>query len=325
MKEEIIKAAVLLKQGKVVAIPTETVYGLAANAFDENAVRQIFEIKQRPHFNPLIVHIKSIDDLKKVATNIPPKAIKLAKYFWPGALTLVLPKKEIIPNIVTAGKNTVGVRVPSHPISLALLEQLEFPLAAPSANPFGYISPTNAVHVQKQLGNKIPFILDGGNCEKGIESTIIGFENEEPILYRLGSIAIEEIENEIGPITIKNFEEQNPSAPGMMARHYAPETATIVTEHINDAVNFYHDKRIGLLLFSSKINDKNIIHQEILSDKENLKEAATNLYAALHRLDALNLDIIIAERFPDNQLGKAINDKLKRASESKNTINILNQ
>ena len=251
MKEEIIKAVTLLNEGKVVAIPTETVYGLAANAFDENAVRQIFEIKQRPTFNPLIVHIKSIDDLEKVASNIPDKAMKLAKHFWPGALTLVLPKKENIPNIVTAGKDTVGVRVPAHSIALDLLNQLDFPLAAPSANPFGSISPTSAEHVQKQLGNKVPFILDGGNCEKGIESTIIGFENDVPILYRLGSIAIEEIENEIGPITIKNFEEQNPSAPGMLKRHYAPQTKTIVTNDLNDVVNFYKGKRIGLLLFDT--------------------------------------------------------------------------
>lgn len=324
MKEEILKAATLLKQGNVVAIPTETVYGLAANAFDERAVQQIFEIKQRPHFNPLIVHIKSIDYLEKVATNIPPKAIKLAKHFWPGALTLVLPKKDNVPTIVSAGKNTVGVRVPSHPISLALLEQLDFPLAAPSANPFGSISPTSAEHVQKQLGNKVPFILDGGNCEKGIESTIIGFENDQPILYRLGSISIEDIENEIGPITIKNFEEQNPSAPGMMARHYAPQTVTIVTKNINDAVRFYHGKRIGLLRFNSKINDESILHQEVLSISGDLNEAASHLYAALHRLDALNLDVIIAEQFPNSQLGRAINDRLKRATVSKNPINILN-
>ncbi len=324
MKEEIKKAAILLNEGKVVAIPTETVYGLAANAFDENAVRQIFEIKQRPAFNPLIVHIKSIDDLEKVASNIPDKAMKLAKHFWPGALTLVLPKKENIPNIVTAGKDTVGVRVPAHSIALELLNQLDFPLAAPSANPFGSISPTSAEHVQKQLGNKVPFILDGGNCEKGIESTIIGFENEVAVLYRLGSIAIEEIENEIGPITIKNFEEQNPSAPGMLKRHYAPQTKTIVTTDLNDVVNFYKGKRVGLLLFNSKINDESIIHQEVLSIDGNLNEAASHLYAALHRLDALNLDVIIAEKFPDNQLGRAINDRLKRATVSKNPINILN-
>ncbi|MDN3677366.1 L-threonylcarbamoyladenylate synthase [Flavobacterium paronense] len=324
MKEEIKKAAIILNEGKVVAIPTETVYGLAANAFNDTAVRQIFEIKQRPSFNPLIVHIKSIDYLEKVSENIPAKAWLLAKKFWPGALTLVLPKKEIIPNIVTAGKDTVGVRVPSHPIALMLLEQLDFPLAAPSANPFGSISPTSAEHVQKQLGNKVPFILDGGNCEKGIESTIIGFENDAPILYRLGSIAIEEIENEIGPITIKNIEEQHPSAPGMIKRHYAPKTVTIVTKNINDAVHFYNGKRIGLLLFNSKNTDESIIHQEILSISGDLKEAASHLYAALHRLDALNLDVIIAEDFPENELGRSINDRLKRASELKNTKNILN-
>jgi L-threonylcarbamoyladenylate synthase len=167
MTEQIKKASKLLKAGNVVAIPTETVYGLAANVFDEKAVKKIFEIKGRPLFNPLIVHIKSIEELQNVATNIPPKAWILANYFWPGALTLVLPKKKTIPYFVTARKETVGVRVPSHPVALALLEEVDFPLAAPSANPFGYISPTTPRHVYEQLQGAIPFIVDGGNCSIG--------------------------------------------------------------------------------------------------------------------------------------------------------------
>jgi len=224
MNSEIKKAASLLSQGNVVAIPTETVYGLAANAFDEKAVAKIFEIKGRPNYNPLIVHIKSIEDLNMIAQKIPQKAYQLAQKFWPGPLTLILPKKNNIPSIVTANKNTVGIRIPSHPIALELLNEIDFPIAAPSANPFGYISPTTSFHVQKQLGTKIPFILDGGMCEKGIESTIIGFEDGEPILYRLGSLSIEAIENNIGTVKIKFDTDSSPEAPGMLKKHYSPNT-----------------------------------------------------------------------------------------------------
>ena len=232
MTNEIIKVSSLLQQGQVVAIPTETVYGLAANAFDDKAVAQIFEIKKRPLFNPLIVHIKSIDYLNNIAVNIPPIAYQLAQQFWPGALTLVLEKKSNIPDIVTSGKNTVGIRVPSHPIALALLEGLDFPLAAPSANPFGYISPTTSEHVRKQLGDKIPYILEGGSCEKGIESTIVGFENNKPILYRVGAISKEEIEKCIGILETKNTASASPQAPGMINKHYSPKTKFIVSENI---------------------------------------------------------------------------------------------
>lgn len=314
MSENINKAVEFLNQGKVVAIPTETVYGLAANAFDENAVRQIFEIKGRPLFNPLIVHIKSIDYLDKVAENIPSKALQLAQHFWPGALTLVLPKKDSIPNIVTAGKETVGVRVPSHPVAIQLLNKLDFPLAATSANPFGYISPTKAIHVETQLGNKIPFILDGGNCEKGIESTIIGFENEKPLVYRVGAISIEEIEKCIGKITIKNNAATKPNAPGMLSKHYSPKTKFIVSDNIIKSINENYGN-IAFLLFSKcEIDSKNKFIR--LTNSENLKEAAQHLYAAMHQLDAMNVDIIIAEKFPETGLGFSLNDRLYRAQKT---------
>lgn len=314
MTKNIQKAAKLLKSGNVVAIPTETVYGLAANAFDENAVQQIFEIKQRPLFNPLIVHIKSIDYLETIATNIPAKALLLAKHFWPGALTLVLPKKDVIPNIVTAGKDTVGIRVPSHPFALALLEEIDFPLAAPSANPFGYISPTTAEHVQKQLGSKIPFILDGGSCEKGIESTIIGFENNEPILYRVGAISKEEIENIIGKINQKTKAVVTPEAPGMLSKHYSPRTPFLVSENIVSAIEKYKNRAVGFIIYSNMVisDSKNFIN---LTKTENLDEAAQNLYAAMHTLDAANYDLIIAEKFPETGLGISLNDRLYRAQE----------
>ncbi|MEM0542370.1 L-threonylcarbamoyladenylate synthase [Flavobacterium sp. j3] len=314
MNEEILKAATLLKQGNVVAIPTETVYGLAANAFDGNAVKQIFEIKQRPLFNPLIVHIKSIDYLENIVSSIPPKAMILAKHFWPGALTLVLPKKEIIPNVVTAGKDTVGIRVPSHPTALELLNQLDFPLAAPSANPFGYISPTTTAHVQNQLGAKIPFILDGGNCQKGIESTIIGFENNEPILYRVGAISKEEIENCIGKINSKTKAASSPEAPGMLSKHYSPRTPLMVSDDIISDLEKYKNQAVGFIVFS----DLNLNASEKyiqVSTTSNLEEAAQNLYAAMHQLDAAGFELIIAEKFPETGLGISLNDRLYRAQE----------
>jgi len=311
---DIYKAAHFLNNDEIVAIPTETVYGLAANIYSEKAIHAIFELKNRPLVNPLIVHIGSIQDINKVAEEVPEMAEKLMKRFWPGPLTLVLKKTAAVPNSITAGKNTVAVRMPNHPLTLKLLNLLPFPLAAPSANPSGSISPTTASHVDHYFKEKLPIILNGGTCEMGIESTIIGFENDVVVVYRLGSIAIEDIENEIGPITIKNFEEQHPNAPGMMARHYAPNTKTILTSNVVDAIDEHHSKRIGVLLFNVDLNNQHVSYQEILSKKGDLKEAAANLYAALHRLDKLELDILIVEEFPNNQLGRSINDRLKRAA-----------
>jgi L-threonylcarbamoyladenylate synthase len=314
ISNDIYKAAQFLNNEEIVAIPTETVYGLAANIYSEKAIRSIFDLKNRPLTNPLIVHIGSLNQLSKLTENVPDLAFKLIEKFWPGPLTLVLKKTAAVPNTITGGKNTVAIRMPNHPQTLKLLNILSFPLAAPSANPFGSISPTMASHVDHYFKEKLPMVLEGGMCQKGIESTIIGFENEFPVLYRLGSITIEEIEKEIGPIAVKNFEEQHPNAPGMMARHYAPSTKTIFTTDIFKAIDSNHGKRIGLLLFNLDLNHNDIQYQEILSKKGNLEEAATNLYAALHRLDKLNLEVIIVEEFPENQLGRSINDRLKRAA-----------
>ena len=183
-----------LKKGNVIAIPTETVYGLAGNAFEESCVNKIFKIKNRPSYNPLIVHIPNPKHINKIAQNIPKIAQKLSKHFWPGPLTLVLEKQKHISDIVTAGKPTVAVRVPNHKLTLDLLSKLPFPLVAPSANPFGFTSSTSADHVIEYFADKIELILDGGVSLKGIESTIIGFENDNAVLYRYGSIPVEEIE-----------------------------------------------------------------------------------------------------------------------------------
>ena len=313
VSKDIFKAVDILNHESVVAIPTETVYGLAGNIYSEKAIKRIFEIKQRPLTNPLIVHIKSLEQLEKLAKDIPKKARILAKTFWPGSLTLVLKKQSNVPDLVTAGKDSVAIRIPNHAAALALLEKLNFPLAAPSANPFGCISPTNALHVAEYFNDKLPMVLDGGVCENGIESTIIGFENSEPVLYRMGSVCVEEIENIIGKIKIKNKNQNNPDAPGMLLKHYAPSTATFLAEDVTQFIKTFSGKKVGLLLFKEKINSADIKHQEILSEKGDIKEAASKLYAAMHRLDKLNLDMIVAERFPDTGLGKVINDRLERA------------
>lgn len=303
-----------LTDNDIIAIPTETVYGLAGNAYSEVAIKKIFHLKNRPFYNPLIVHIKSADFLTAVACDIPEIAQKMAKAFWPGPLTLLLKKRPNIPDLVTAGKMTVAVRVPDHPLTLLLLEQLDFPLAAPSANPFGSISPTTAEHVANYFKNKLDIVLDGGACEKGLESTIIGFENNEPVLYRLGAISVEQIETIIGKLLIKTKGSGTEvAAPGMLSRHYSPLTTTYLTDNISEYLRLFQGKKIGLLLFKESVTDMGITHQEILSKDGNISEAAKTLYAALHRLDTLDLDVIIAERFPDEDLGKTINDRLQRA------------
>lgn len=307
------EACEVLKNEELIGLPTETVYGLAGNAYSEIALKKIFTLKNRPFYNPLILHIKSVNYLNKVAKNIPETAIKLAKEFWPGPLTLVLEKQNHISDLVTASKDTVAVRVPNHPVALELLNKLDFPIAAPSANPFGSISPTNASHVNDYFGNDLKIILDGGMCSEGIESTIIGFENNEPVLYRNGSISVDEIIKITGKITFLNNNDSNPKAPGMLSRHYAPNIDTYLTSDINSLIHLFPNKKIGLLRFKNEFNEMNNYKVEVLSKEGNLKEAARNLYAALHRLDRSNLDLIIAERLPDLGLGKSINDRLERA------------
>jgi L-threonylcarbamoyladenylate synthase len=316
ISKDISKAVALLTAEDIVAIPTETVYGLAGNIYSEKAIKSIFETKQRPFFNPLIVHIPCVTELPTIVDDIPKKAQLLAEAFWPGPITLVLKKKNTIPDLITAGKDTVAVRVPNHPIALELLKQLPFPLAAPSANPFSRISPTTAEHVESYFKDSIKMVLDGGACKSGIESTIIGFENDEPIIYRLGSTSIEAIENIVGKVVLKNKKEIAPDAPGMLERHYAPKTLTILSDAVADALKLHSEKRIGIIVFKSAVINDNIVSQIVLSPSGTMEEAASLLYRALHQLDKEKLDIIIAEKFPDFGLGKSINDRLKRATKS---------
>jgi L-threonylcarbamoyladenylate synthase len=311
--DNIKEAIEVLNKNELVAIPTETVYGLAANAYNDEAIKKIFELKKRPLYNPLIVHIKSADYLEEVAQNIPQNALVLAQKFWPGPLTLLLDKKPHISHLLTAGKETVAVRVPNHPFILAVLEKIDYPLAAPSANPFGSISPTCAEHVFNYFGDSLQVILNGGECERGIESTIIGFEDNKPILYRHGSLSIEDIEQVVGDLTVKTKDDINPNAPGMLSRHYSPLTETHLTDSIDELIKQFEGKKIGLLLFKNQFLTSEHHVQEILSKNGDLVEASRNLYAALHRLDKANMDVIIAEKLPNYGMGKTLNDRLQRA------------
>lgn len=306
-----------LLKNELIAIPTETVYGLAGNAYNETALKKIFILKKRPFYNPLIVHLKSSLAIHDVAKDIPEDALKLAEKFWPGPLTLVLKRQPHLPDLVTAGKETVAVRVPNHPLTLTLLEKLDFPLAAPSANPYGSISPTSAVHVSDYFGDQLKVILDGGECENGLESTIIGFENDRPILYRHGSIAQDEIEKIVGKLTVITKNNESPNSPGMSSRHYAPKTSTYLTNNVHALLSSFKGKKIGVLMFTNQIQHQDITYQEILSESGDIIEAGRNLYAAMHRLDHRNLDLILAERLPDQGVGIAINDKLERATKKK--------
>ncbi len=310
--KDILKAALLLQEGKLVAIPTETVYGLSANALDTTAVAGIFRAKNRPTFDPLIIHTYSIEKVKEYVKEFPSELEKLAKAYWPGPLTLLLPKKNIIPDLVTSGLDKVAIRIPNHPLTLQLLQQLNFPLAAPSANPFGYVSPTKPEHVNKQLGNEIDYILDGGNCEVGIESTIVGIEDGKICVYRLGGLSIEEIQKVV-PIAIemKIISSDNPTAPGQLKSHYAPikkivigDIEKLVLQYKNPAVLSFGNKKFNVTTFN-------------LSAKGDVTEAAANLFNGLRTLDDSNADVILCELLPETGLGIAINDRLIRAAAEK--------
>jgi L-threonylcarbamoyladenylate synthase len=310
--KDIFKAKQLLEKGELVAIPTETVYGLAGNAVNVDAVAKIFAVKNRPTFDPLIVHVPDFSAVANYAEEFENKAIQLANKFWPGPLTLLLKKKNIIPDLVTAGLDLVGIRCPDHQLTRALLQSLAFPLAAPSANPFGYISPTRPEHVNEQLGDKIAYILDGGVCGIGIESTIVGFADEKSIVYRLGGLSIEDIEHAIGHVEIMLNASSNPKTPGQLKSHYAPQKKLIlgdIAQHLTHA----HHKRVAVLSFKQNYQ---ATHQFILSPAGDLIEAAKNLFMALRMLDKLPIDTILTELLPNEGLGRAINDRLKRAAAS---------
>lgn len=307
-------SADLLRKNELVAIPTETVYGLAGNAYSPTAVKKIFETKNRPVFNPLIVHIADVSALNEVAVNIPSIALELGNRFWPGPLTMILPKSDKIEDIVTAGLPNVAVRIPNHPITLELLKNLSFPLAAPSANPFGYISPTEPLHVQNQLNGKIPYILDGGKCESGIESTVVGFDGDSIVIYRSGVIGKEELLEIVKTVRYHTCDNSEPQSPGMLRSHYSPNTPLYLTVNVDEAVSHFNPLEIGVITFSKSIEVIPAQHQFTLSPEGDLRQVARRLYSTLHLLDQMKLKAIVAERMPDIGIGISINDRLERAS-----------
>lgn len=311
LEAELERVAGLLRRGGVVAFPTETVYGLGADARNAEAVARIFEIKGRPRFDPLIVHVASPGMAAEVAAEIPEQARTLIRRFWPGPLTLVLPKRPEVSDLVTAGLPTVGVRMPRHPLALELIRQAGVPVAAPSANPFGRTSPTKAKHVDGHLGGQVDAILDGGPCAVGVESTILSFAEEIPVVLRVGGQALEEIEAAIGPVRLAPATDDVPLAPGRLLRHYAPHTPLALVE---DGAALRGGPREGLLTFRGHPREAEFGAVEVLSRAGDLREAAAHLFAALQRLDARGLDRIRAERAPDHGLGRAINDRLRRAA-----------
>ncbi len=303
-----------LNQGELVAIPTETVYGLAGSAFNEQAIQKIFQLKNRPTCNPLILHTHCISEVSKFVKEIPPNALKLAEAFWPGPLTLLLPKKSIIPHSVTSGSHLVAVRIPNHSVTLELLKQLEFPLVAPSANPYTRISPTNSKMVDDYFGDALPCILEGDICSKGIESTIVGFHENAPVIYRQGAISVDAIEFIAGKSKVLATKSEKVTTPGMSPMHYAPRTSFQIVDSVSNFIVQNPTLNIGVLTLGKlEINQPNtrVIHLSITGD---IEEASANLYKSMYDLDGMNLDCIIIEKFPEIGIGKSLNDRIQRAS-----------
>jgi L-threonylcarbamoyladenylate synthase len=305
-------AVELLRKGEVVALPTETVYGLAADALNPIAVAKIFEAKGRPRFDPLIVHLPDRDWLQKAA-DLPIQdrqlVLKLAEKFWPGPFTMVLPKRDVVPGIVTAGLETVAVRISAHPVFAEIIETFGKPLAAPSANRFGRISPTTAKHVLDELGAHIPLIIDAGPATHGIESTIVLVHDGKIDILRRGPIISEEL-LQFGKVEVA-VSAAKISAPGQLPSHYAPRTPLRI---VDDLKSFKSDQRCALLAWNPAKKDERFVAIRNLSERQNLREAAANLFRDLRELDRLDVDLIVAERVPSQGLGAAILDRLSRAS-----------
>lgn len=311
MRHKVSSAAEIIRRGGVVVFPTETVYGLGANAFDRHAVARVFEIKNRPRIDPLIVHVADKRQARCLVKDFPADAWKLAERFWPGPLTLVLPKIDELPGIVTAGLPSVAIRVPCHASALALLWETGVAVAAPSANLFGRTSPTLAAHAAQQLGDQVDMILDGGPCAVGVESTVVSFCGPEPQLLRPGGLPVEEIEAVIGPLAVPASNEPVPLSPGRFPRHYAPRTPIVLSSQPSSLPS---GGRVGLLCLDCPGDTGDFAAIEVLSERGDLQEAAAGLFAAMHRLDGLGLDCIVARPVPSMGLGQALMDRLTRAS-----------
>jgi L-threonylcarbamoyladenylate synthase len=307
------EAVQILKRGGLVAFPTETVYGLGADALDAHALARVFEAKARPTFDPLIVHVADVEGARSLTTDFPPLAERLASAFWPGPLTLVLPKRPHVPDLATSGLPTVALRCPAHPLALGLLQAFGGPIAAPSANLFGHISPTTAEHVARSLGKKVDLILDGGPCRVGVESTVLSLAGPKPVLLRHGGVSLEDLERFCGPILLPEEGAEVSASPGRSERHYAPDTRMLPAGR---SVPFTPGQRWGYLAYRERPEGL-WAWAEVLSPSGDLAEAASRLFAALRSLEAARLDGIVFESVPDQGLGRAINDRLRRASTPK--------
>jgi L-threonylcarbamoyladenylate synthase len=315
--EGMARAARALADGLLVAIPTETVYGLGANAFDANAVARVFEAKRRPTFDPLIVHLADLDRLEDVASLPNSLSRRLALAFWPGPLTLILPKKARVPGLVTSGLETVAVRIPAHPVARAVIRLSGVPVAAPSANPFGYLSPTRAEHVARMLGERVDFILDGGACEIGVESTVLDVTGELPLVLRPGGLSIAAIEEVAGPVATVDRVTLSPTGPGQLESHYAPRCPLRLVARGGLAAARPGPRAVGLFFDEGSRRaaaGAGFGAERVLSPPGDLREAAAALFVILHEIDTGNYDEIWAERVPDGGLGAAVNDRLWKAS-----------
>jgi L-threonylcarbamoyladenylate synthase len=321
---DIRKAAVLLKTGNLVAFPTETVYGLGADATNEQAVSAIFAAKGRPSNNPLIVHVSSLDKLFNcIDLTNHPRAEQIRSYikslapFWPGPLSIVVPKAHHITSLVSAGGPTVAIRIPRHPVALKLLEECDRPIAAPSANPSMYISPTTAQHVRDSLGEKVACILDGGECKVGIESTVLSLVDDPPLILRPGAVTREQIEHALGcPVSLQatqRSDDDSLPSPGMLAKHYAPRTKVLLRTAVT--TNTLFPAKVGAIVFrGDTLLPFNPSALRILSERGDLSEVAASLFSALRELDAAGLDLIVVDTCEPIGLGAAIMDRLLRAS-----------
>lgn len=322
-------AAGLLKTGKIVAFPTETVYGLGADALNPEAVSQIYEIKMRPADNPLIVHVTGIDQLAELVMEIPDEAAVLAGYFWPGPLTIVLPKKELVPDITTAGLSSVAVRVPSHPLALKLIHAAGVPVAAPSANLSGRPSPTTAEHVLEDLAGRIEAVLDGGPSSVGVESTVISLVSNLPALLRPGGVTLEMLENVLGKkildLTTSGHEIRGiPPAPGMKYRHYAPKAPLYLVEgdeafqrqqmvSLSEGM-IMQGRKVGMLVCEESKELFSAPVVKVLGSRREPQVAAERLFRILREMDALKVDAIVAEGFEERGMGRAVINRLRKAA-----------
>jgi L-threonylcarbamoyladenylate synthase len=290
-------AAEQILAGNVVAFPTETVYGLGANALNANAVLKVYEVKERPKFNPLIVHVSSVEDVEKYVEDIPEEIYKLMDKFSPGPITYILPRKDLIPDIVCAGLDTMAIRIPSHDLFNKVLKLTDLPISAPSANRFGRVSPTSAEDVLKELDGRIEYILDGGKCEIGIESTVVAYINDVLEILRPGFISKEDIEKVVGKVEETETEEKI-IAPGMIKHHYSPKTPLYITGAEN-LPKYESEKEVGILDVN-KYGD--------------VKELAVNLFSDIRALDEKGYDYIITSKVKNEGIGRAVNDRLFRAA-----------